>query len=61
MQELSPEGRKIVEEIAGRTGFSVDAVTAMLAAVAAGRGAMAQFSHPEFGRSGQWMAGGGAG
>jgi Short C-terminal domain len=58
MPELSPDGRKAVAEIAGRTGFSVDAVTAMLAAVTAGRGGMAQFSHAEFGGSGQWMGGG---
>ena len=30
----------------------------MLFSVIAGRGSMAQFSHPEFGGSGQWMAGG---
>ena len=30
----------------------------MLFSVMAGRGGMAQFSHPEFGGSGQWMAGG---
>jgi hypothetical protein len=33
-------------------------VTSMLFSVIAGRGSMAQFSHPEFGGSGQWMAGG---
>jgi Short C-terminal domain len=58
MPELSSDGRKAVAEIAGRTGFSAEAVTAMLAAVAAGKGGMAQFSHPEFGGSGQWMGGG---
>jgi hypothetical protein len=41
-----------------RTGFSQDAVTSMLFSMMAGRGGMAQFSHPEFGGSGQWMAGG---
>ncbi len=30
----------------------------MLAAVVAGKGGMAQFRHPEFGGSGQWMSGG---
>jgi hypothetical protein len=30
----------------------------MLFSLVAGRGGMAQFSHPEFGGSGQWMAGG---
>jgi hypothetical protein len=30
----------------------------MLFSVVAGRGGMAQFKHPEFGGSGQWMSGG---
>ena len=38
--------------------FSPDAVTHMLIAVVNGNGSMAQFSHPEFGGSGQWMRGG---
>jgi Short C-terminal domain len=56
--QLSPKGRRAVEDIADRTGFSRDAVTSMLLSMLAGRGAMAQFSHPELGGSGQWMAGG---
>jgi len=55
---LSPEGLRAVEEIAHRTGFSPAAVTSMLFSMIAGRGGTAQFSHPEFGGSGQWMAGG---
>jgi hypothetical protein len=58
MTQLSPKGLCAVEEIAHRTGFSPDAVTSMLFSMLAGRGGMAQFSHPEFGGSGQWMAGG---
>jgi hypothetical protein len=58
MTQLSPKGLRAVEEIAHRTGFSQDAVTSMLFSIVSGRGAMAQFSHPEFGGSGQWMAGG---
>jgi hypothetical protein len=58
MTQLSPRGLRAVEEIANRTGFTEDAVTSMLFSVIAGRGSMAQFSHPEFGGSGQWMAGG---
>jgi Short C-terminal domain len=58
MAQLSPKGLHAVEEIVHRTGFSQDAVTSMLSSIAAGRGGMAQFSHPEFGGSGQWMAGG---
>jgi hypothetical protein len=58
MTQLSPKGLRAVEEIANRTGFTEDAVTSMLFSVIAGRGGVAQFSHPEFGGSGQWMAGG---
>jgi hypothetical protein len=58
MTQLSPKGLRAVDEIAHRTGFSQDAVTSMLFSMMAGRGGMAQFSHPEFGGSGQWMAGG---
>jgi Short C-terminal domain len=58
MTQLSPKGARAVQEIAHRTGFSPDAVTAMLLSVVAGHGRMAQFSHPEFGGSGQWMGGG---
>src|ERR1700722_20906011 len=58
MKQLSQRGLRAVEEVANRTGFTEDAVTSMLFSVTAGRGSMAQFSHPEFGGSGQWMAGG---
>jgi hypothetical protein len=54
MPQLSPEGRRV----ARRMGFSPDAVTSMLFSIVAGRGGMAQFNHPEFGGSGQWMSGG---
>jgi hypothetical protein len=58
MTGRSPKGARAVQEIAQRTGFSADAVASMLFAVVSGRGGMAQFSHPEFGGSGQWMRGG---
>jgi hypothetical protein len=58
MPKLSPEGLRAVADIAQRTGFGPDAVASMLFAVIAGHGSMAQFSHPEFGGSGQWMSGG---
>ncbi|MEF7615916.1 SHOCT domain-containing protein [Aquincola sp. MAHUQ-54] len=58
MRQLSPEGRAAIEGIAMRHGFSVDAVVHMLEAVANGNGGMAQFNHPEFAGSGQWMRGG---
>jgi Short C-terminal domain len=55
MSNLSPATRERVAEIAGWHGFSAAAGEVMLAAVARGRGAMAQFDHPEFGGAGQWM------
>ena len=58
MATLSTQTRERVREIAGRHGFSAAAAEVMLAAIARGRGAMAQFDHPEFGGSGQWMRGG---
>ncbi|WDQ19491.1 SHOCT domain-containing protein [Rhodopirellula sp. P2] len=51
-------GQQIAQTLSNRHGFSVDAVAQMLTAVYNGNGSMAQFSHPEFGGSGQWMAGG---
>ena len=58
MHQLTAEGQRIVTDLAGRYGFSIDAVTHMLFAVLNGNGSMAQFSHPELGGSGQWMQGG---
>ncbi|QDV47333.1 hypothetical protein Enr13x_72420 [Stieleria neptunia] len=58
MPNLSPTGQQIVQSLASRYGLSTDAVTHMLIAVYNGNGTMAQFSHPEFCGSGQWMRGG---
>jgi len=58
MQELTPQGEKIVENVAQRFDVSTGAVRTMLQALVNGNGTMAQFSHPEFGGSGQWMQGG---
>ncbi len=58
MPQLSPAGVNAVQDIAQRHGFSFDAVQTMLDAVINGNGSMAQFSHYEFGGSGQWMSGG---
>ena len=58
MQQLTPQGRQAIDDIARRHGFSAEAVTAMLWAVVQGHGSMAQFGHPEFGGPGQWMRGG---
>jgi hypothetical protein len=52
MQQLTPEGQQIVNNLVQRYGFSQDAVTHMLFAVLNGNGSMAQFNHPEFGGSG---------
>ncbi len=58
MQQLTTEGQHTAEDLARRHGFSTDAVTHMLFAVRDGNGSMAQFNHPEFAGSGQWMRGG---
>lgn len=58
MQKLTAQGQQIVSDLSQRYGFSPDAVTHMLYAVYNGNGTMAQFNHPEFGGSGQWMRGG---
>lgn len=56
--KITDLGQQLVSTLAARTGFSGEAVTHMLIAVHNGNGTMAQFSHPEFGGSGQWMRGG---
>ena len=58
MRQLSEAGERAIKDLAQRYGFSSDAVLSMLESVVAGNGTMAQFSHPEFGGSGQWMRGG---
>ena len=58
MQQLTPEGQQIIKNISQRYNFSPDAVFSMLQSVINGNGSMAQFNHPEFGGSGQWMRGG---
>jgi hypothetical protein len=58
MRKLTPTGQQLIEEVAQRHGFSTDAVMSMLESVIRGHGSMAQFDHPEFGGSGQWMQGG---
>lgn len=55
---VTPEAQKAVADIARRHGVSAEAALAMLVAVHAGGGTMAQFSIPELGGSGQWMRGG---
>jgi hypothetical protein len=58
MPELTDEGQRIVGELAQRHAFSSEATLHMTHAVMNGNGQMAQFSHPEFAGSGQWMRGG---
>ncbi len=58
MQELTPEGHELIARLCHRHGFGEGAVTHLLTAVLAGNGSQAQFGHPEFGGTGQWMRGG---
>ena len=58
MRQLSEAGERAIRDLAQRYGFSSAAVLSMLESVLNGNGTMAQFSHPEFGGSGQWMRGG---
>ncbi len=58
MSALTDEGRRVVDGLSQRHGFSREATEQMLVSVLNGNGQMAQFSHPEFGGSGQWMRGG---
>jgi hypothetical protein len=55
---VPPEVENAINDIAQRHGLSREAVLAMLYAIHAGGGTMAQFSIPELGGSGQWMQGG---
>ena len=58
MPSLSEAGAQLVQTLSQRHGVSPDAITHMLIAIQNGNGSMAQFNHPEFGGSGQWMRGG---
>ncbi len=58
MQNLTPEGLRIVTDVAGRHGVSLEAALAALGALARGQGRQAQFDHPELGGMGQWSQGG---
>jgi hypothetical protein len=55
---VTPEAEHAITDIAHRHGLSREAVLAMLFALHAGGGTMAQFDIPELGGSGQWMRGG---
>ena len=58
MRKLTSQGEQAVADLSAKYGVSTDAVRVMLEAVRLGNGTMAQFSHPELGGRGQWMAGG---
>jgi hypothetical protein len=58
MLNLTPEGLRIVIDIARRHGVSVDAALTLLGALALGNGRQAQFNHPDLGGMGQWSQGG---
>ncbi len=56
--DITEAGRAVIADLAARYGASEAAVETLARAVARGGGTMAQFDVPEFGGSGQWMAGG---
>ena len=58
MPTAQPLSRTKVEEISARHGVSTGAVEALVAAMEHSQGRAAQFSHPDLGGMGQWMAGG---
>lgn len=58
MQNLTPEGLRMVAGAAERHGVSMDAAVALLDALAEGNGRQAQFNHPDLGGMGQWSQGG---
>ena len=55
---LSAQDKKVIAQLAQQHGVSQNAIEALWVAVQAGNGSAAQFSHPELGGMGQWMAGG---
>ena len=55
---VTPEGYRVIEEVANRNGVSIDAALTLLNALALGNGAQAQFNHPDLGGMGQWSQGG---
>ena len=58
MQNLTPEGLRLVAEAAERHGVGLDAAVALVGALREGNGRQAQFNHPDLGGMGQWSQGG---
>ena len=52
------EETQLLKDVASKYSLSFEAVLCLWDALQRGNGSMAQFSHPELGGSGQWMAGG---
>ncbi|CAN5870909.1 SHOCT domain-containing protein [soil metagenome] len=57
MQQLTPQGQNLINDISRRYNLSYDSAVSMLVSVNNGGGSMAQFFCPELG-GGQWMRGG---
>jgi hypothetical protein len=55
---FSTEDQQLMRTLAQQQGISEGAVAELWRAVQAGNGTAAQFTHPELGGMGQWMAGG---
>ena len=58
MPNLTPDGFRLVSDIAARHGFGVEATLTLLDALVQGGGSQAQFNHFELGGMGQWSQGG---
>ncbi len=58
MDVFTQQGRELVQQLSNKYNLSTGAVEAMLHAVNAGNGSMAQFNIQELGGMGQWMRGG---
>ncbi len=58
MQPLTANAQQIIDTLAQRYQFSSVAVHNLWQAILNGNGSMAQFNHPEFGGTGQWMQNG---
>src|SRR3984957_19315493 len=58
MSNLTPDGLRMVAEVASRHGVSLEAAFAVLDSLALSNGTQAQFNHPDLGGMGQWSRGG---
>jgi Short C-terminal domain len=58
MQEFTPEGLRVMEDVARRHAVSLEAAVTIMRALALSNGTQAQFNHPDLGGMGQWSQGG---